>query len=87
MKARRFDPGLMKDAVHCGWSGLCNEAHGVRAVVCPQISVLRIALNFETDLVAKIERNHKRSWVTSRILRLRSGQSGPKAGCENKGFI
>ncbi|MGA2734411.1 MAG: hypothetical protein ABSG35_17690, partial [Syntrophobacteraceae bacterium] len=48
---------------------------------------LGIAPDFETDLVAKIEQNRRRSWATSRILRLRSGQSRPKAGCERKGFI
>ncbi len=38
-------------------------------------------------MVAKIEQNRRRSWATSRILPLRSGQSRPKAGCERKGFI
>ena len=38
-------------------------------------------------MVARIEQNRRRSGATSRILRLRSGQSNPKAGCERKGFI
>ncbi len=38
-------------------------------------------------LVATIEQNRRRSWTTLRILRLRSGRSGPKAECEHKGFI
>jgi len=39
---------------------------------CPQISLLGIALDFEADLVAKIEQNRRRSWATSRI------EEGPK---------
>ena len=38
-------------------------------------------------MVARIEQNRRRSWATSRILRLRSGRRRPNAGCERKGFI
>ena|GEM_PF-1204202 len=32
---------------------------------CPYISLLEIAPDFETDLVAKIEQNRRRSWATA----------------------
>jgi len=48
---------------------------------------LGIAPDFEADLVARIEQNRRRSSATSRILRLRSGKSRPKAGCGRKGVI
>lgn len=35
----------------------------------------------------RIRRRHGRSSTASRILLLRSGRTGPKAGCERNGFI
>jgi len=45
------------------------------------------SLDFETDLFATIEQNRKCSSSTMRILRLRSDQRRPKAGCDDQNFI
>jgi len=55
--------------------------------VCPQIGLWGFAPDFEAEMVARNGQNRGRSWAMSRILRLRSVRSRPKAGCERKGLI